>query len=214
MFVLFDTISTESCCLIVRTDMCVQPCTSVLTTLDHALGSMRPFRVAVFLQWAVSVTWNGWVSKWDARGRSALLWGAQPLRMRVYDLQAGTESWRGVEGPREPRVIDSGYQPIGHGIDVAPCMLAVRNFCRNKKRKPFYQPLPAFSPTSQSEASASDNVPPFFDPSHLSCFWQEGNDLATRRESLLLQRQVDWDAVTLTIIESNRLLHRFPDWTL
>ena len=211
---LSDTVSTEPCCMFIRADMCVQPAASVLATLDQALGSMRPFRIAIFLQRADSVAWNEWVSKWELRGRSALVWGAQSLRMRVYNLQAGSESWHEVDGPWELHVIDSGYQPVGHGISVMPCMLALRNFCRNKKRKPFYHPLPAFCPTHHPTASPCDNVPPCFDPAHVSAFWYEWNAIAARRASLLLQRKVDWDAVKLTMLESNRLLHRSPDRTL
>ena len=133
--------------MFVRADMCVQPAASVLATLDQALGSMRPFRIAIFLQRAASVAWNEWVSKWELRGRSALVWGAQSLRMRVYNLQTGSESWHEVDGPWELHVIDSGYQPVGHGISVMPCMLALRNFCRRKESpsatssQPFARPI-------------------------------------------------------------------------
>ena len=164
--------SRAVCC--VRSDTHINATDAELSTLDSLLSGPHTFRLVVMLNRALSATWNMWVANWEPKGRAALIWGCDVLRLRTYEIQGGTEAWSDVPGPWESYVIESGLQPVGVDICGATCNNALRNFCRRKAQKSFYHPTPAYSKLQASDNSDCDGVPAGYDPTSLDAFWDNG----------------------------------------
>ena len=120
--------------------MCVNSCDIEPSMFDAALNIPHPFWLSIMLNRALNTTWNVWVCKWEDKGRAALLWGANTLRLKSYQLHEGSEVWCDVSGPWERYTIESAVQPIGSDIYGDTCVTMLQNFCRRKARKSFYHP--------------------------------------------------------------------------
>ena len=90
---LHDIVARSETVCFVRSDTHINPSDTELSMLDAALNSPHPFSLVIMLNRALSATWNMWVANWEQKGRAALLWGCDTLRLKTYLIQEGTEAW-------------------------------------------------------------------------------------------------------------------------
>ena len=163
---------------------------------------------------ALSATWNMWVANWEQKTRAALLWGSDTLRLKTYQLLEGSAAWSHVAGPRELYIIESGVQPVGMNVCGDTCVRGLHNFCRRKAQRSFYHPPPANSVQQHGHDPLDARVPNGYDRISVDAFREQWNQLALRREHLLMQQRVNWEEVKHTLHDSNQLLSHYPEKTL
>ena len=114
-------------------------------------------------QTSASAKWDCFLQTWEQKGRAVVCGAVRYMNFRTYGCSR--ETWSRIDGPWEVYVLDSGIQPVGHGISASNYSEALRGLIKGKSRSQWF-PLPSFPDDKRCQGHAG------FKQSEVQVFWE------------------------------------------